>query len=136
MKINRDASNLRPLTSGQAFEIVESEPHEFTKTTNKVYFAFSLAATSQPSTDPNSIILGTIINSLANPSFCLRYSCAIIEGKLIRKGYVAIDRVVANEVQLHITQRIQDSIAYANTIEKQLIAATSLEELEAIDITI
>jgi hypothetical protein len=71
---------------------------------------------------------------MSDPSFYLRYSCAILEGEVIRKGYVAIDAIAANEIRIHITQRVEAAVAYANSLEKEINLASSLEELSNINI--
>ena len=133
LKANRDAANLRPMISIQADEVLYSEGEE-TRTSNKKYFAFSVTETGQPATSPSSIIFSTLLASSVNPAYFLRYSCFIIEGGSTRKGYVAIDAVVASTILNHISHRATTNIAYANEIESLINSANSIEELEEINI--
>lgn len=135
LKENRDNYNLRPIVSIQAEEIAISEDGQNIFTGNEVYFEFFVNSTNQPASEPNSIVLGTILLSLQNPSHYIRYSCNIIEGQSKRKGYVALTGNVAVNLQTHIQNRVEGAILLTNQLETEINACTTLEEVNEINIT-
>ena len=133
LKLNRDTHNLAPMVAVQANEITFDESGFDVITDKKVYFKFNVSPTGQPASEPNSIILRQ--GQAKNPDSYLRYSCAIVEENLVRKGYVAINKAVALTLDEHIAERYTNAIKYTNDIEDEINACTTIEEVNAINIT-
>jgi hypothetical protein len=134
LKINRDNANIADMVSHQGFEIIQTNKGSFQTTENLVYFRFKIASTNNPASEPNSVCFGVIFNSYNNPLYQLRYSCTIIDENSTRKGYVAIDKVLASSIMSHAIIRNTNNISLCNQIEKQINSCTTLEEVEAINI--
>jgi hypothetical protein len=130
LKINRDEDNKRPLVSQQALEIIDNGDGTFTTSANLKYFSFSVEKTGLSVTEPSNIINTALRGNV------VRYSCAIIEGATQRKGYIEIDSSVAANIETHLAIRAQENIAFANRQEKVINACTTIEEVEAVDISI
>jgi len=135
LKENRDEANIKPMTSHEAEELIEDIPGNFIKTGNKVYFSFNTAPTGNPATEPSSICIAVIIKGMSNSSYYLRYSCQIIEGETIRKGYVAMDLSLGSSLMSHAELRNTNNVSHCNTVEKEIDDCSSLPDLELIDIT-
>lgn len=132
LNLNRDAANIAPMEDTKAMEVIV-EDGEDDKFGNEVYFLFRTVNTNNPATSPSTII-STAIRKGINPDYYLRYSCAIIDGGIIRKGYVALTGDIASEISDHAEMRNTENIREANRIEDQINACTTLEEVEAINI--
>ena len=130
LKLNRDNANTKDMVCHQAFELKQIGQYEFVETTNLVYFAFQTKDTGQPGTQPTTIVQNAI--AFDQP---MRYSCKIIEDDQIRKGYVSFNRLVAISIRDHWVLRNTDNITKCNNIEIDINACTTLEEVEAINIT-
>lgn len=133
LKKNREAYLISDYVSHQAIELVEDENGEFSEG-NLVYFAFQAKPTGNPASEPNSILLGAVLMGSANPSHYLRYSCTIIEQEN-RKGYVKIDASTAAQLIGHIQERNINGIKLTNDREKLINEASSIEEVNSIEIT-
>jgi len=129
LKLNRDNANIKDMVCHQAFELKQIGRYEFVETTNLVYFAFKTTDTGQPATQPDTIVQNAI--AFDQP---MRYSCKIIEGDQIRKGYVSFDRLVAISIKDHWVLRNTDNITKCNNIEIDIDACTTIEEINAINI--
>lgn len=134
LKKNRDTYLVSDYISHQATELVEDEDGDFTNG-ELVYFSFKAGATGNPASEPNSILLGAVLMGSANPSYFLRYSCTIIEGESTRKGYVKITPAIAAQLIAHIQDRNLGAIKLTNNREKAINVASTIEEINAIDIT-
>jgi len=128
IKTNRNNANLLPLNSIQALEIIDNGDGSFTTSENSKNFLFNVAKTNTPLTESSNIINSALRGKV------IRYSCAIVEGENIRKGYVEIDVTVAENIENHLIVRGQDNVALANSLEDEVNACTTIEEVEAIDI--
>ena len=151
LKKNRDIANIAPMVSHQAKEMIFDEVEDdFIVTNNNVYFKFKLDPTGFSQTESTTICIAVIMTGAVNPAYYLRYSCEIIEGENLRKGYVAITPQVAGSIMTHGSNRITENTSICNDIESQInaieiienedpeIAVTYEEALEAlnkIDIT-
>lgn len=131
LKLNRDNANTKDMVSHQAFELKQIGRYEFVETTNLVYFAFQTKDTGQPATQPDTIVQNAIASDQP-----MRYSCKIIEGDQIRKGYVSFDKLVAISIRDHALLRNIYNITECNNIEIDINACTTLDELNAINITL
>jgi hypothetical protein len=133
LKLNRDTHNLSPMVAVQANEITFDKSGFDVITDKKVYFRFLVTPTNQPGSEPTFIILSQ--SQAKNPDSYRRYSCAIIEENLVREGYVAINKAVALTLDEHIAERYTNAIKYTNDIEDKINACTTIEEVNAINIT-
>jgi len=124
LKTNRNVALGKPYAACKAYEWDKPEIEE-----NEVYFEFSVEATGIQLTEPNTIIFGASLGSI------IKYSCTIIEGQNRREGYVILDQAVAQNISSHLADRGTTYVAYANDKEVEINACTTIEELEAIDIT-
>jgi hypothetical protein len=124
LKANRNVALGKPYAACKAYEWDKPEIEE-----NEVYFEFSVEATGIQLTEPNTIIFGASLGSI------IKYSCTIIEGQNRREGYIILDQAVAQNISSHLADRGTSYVAYANDKEVEINACTTIEELEAIDIT-
>jgi len=124
LKANRNVALGKPYAACKAYEWDKPEIEE-----NEVYFEFSVEATGVQLTEPNTIIFGASLGSI------IKYSCTIIEGENRREGYVILDQAVAQNISSHLADRGTSYVAYANDKEVEINACTTIEELEAINIT-
>lgn len=125
LKTNRNEALEKPFVACQAREWSEDgEPQK-----DEVYFEFSAKSTGIQLTEPNTIIFGAMLGGV------IKYSCTIIEGENRREGYIILNQAVAQSVSTHLTDRGTTYVAYANEKEAEINACTTIEELEAIDIT-
>jgi hypothetical protein len=124
LKANRNVALGKPYDACKAYEWDKPEIEE-----NEVYFEFSVKATGIQLTEPNTIIFGASLGSI------IKYSCTIIEGQNRREGYIILDQAVAQNISYHLADRGTTYVAYANDKEVEINACTTIEELEAIDIT-
>jgi hypothetical protein len=133
LNINRDAASLTPTSDIKAREVIVIDG-ESDELGNEFYFLFRVTNTNNPASNP-AIILNTAIRKGAdNPNYYLRYSGIIIDGDTTRKGYVAITGGIANSLSDHLELRNLANIDYANNIEKEINACTTIEELNSINI--
>lgn len=133
LKLNRDTHNLSPIVAVQANEITFDKSGFDVITDKKVYFRFLVTPTGQLGSEPSFIILSQ--SQAENPDSYRRYSCAIIEENLVREGYVAINKAVASTLDEHIAERYTNAIKYTNDIEDEINACTTIEAVNAINIT-
>jgi len=124
LKATRNVALGKPYAACKAYEWDKPEIEE-----NKVYFEFSVEATGVQLTEPNTIIFGASLGSI------IKYSCTIIENEDRREGYVILDQGVAQNISSHLADRGTTYVAYANDKEAEINACTTIEELEAINIT-
>ena len=122
LKANRNAALERSHESSQAFEIIGDELG------NKVYFEFSTKSTGIPLTEAKSIL------DIALKNINVKYSCEIIENGVRRKGYVLLNKELAENLEFHLTDRSNKDVKYANDLEVEINACTTIEEIEEIDI--
>jgi hypothetical protein len=135
LKINRDAYLLQDYVSHQAIELQLNEDGEPAIEGESVYFRFKCKPTGNPASEPNSILIGVISISQSFEGYYITYSCDIIEGDSIRKGYIKLDVPTAIQLISHIQDRNTGAIRMTNEREAAINNATSLEEIEAIEIT-
>jgi len=128
VKANRFEANQKPTNSCQAFEIIDNGNGSFTTTRELKYFTFNVIETGETLTNSSNIINSTARGLVA------RYSCAIIEGKHTRKGYVEIDTKVSKKLEAHLAIRAQTNVSFANGLEKEINNCTTIEEINNIDI--
>lgn len=145
LKINREQENLKDYIV-QAAELILQEDNTFSEG-SQVDFLFVSKSTGNPATEPNNIITSTILNSLVNPAFFLPYSCRIITSFVqnngistntpatTKKGYIKLNAAVATSISNHATLRNTNNIRITNQKEQEIQEATTLAEVEAIDIT-
>jgi hypothetical protein len=134
LKKNRDEANLLPFTSHKAIEVIIDATDNISYG-SEVFFIFNSKSTNNPATEPSSLLFKIIISSLTNPNFELIYSCNIISNNSTRKGYVALNHVVAKSISSHAEERNISNIRQCNNIEEIITNCTSIEELDQIDIT-
>ena len=130
LKINRDEDNKRPLVSQQALEVIDNGDGTFTTSANLKYFSFPVEQTGVSVTEPSNIINTALRGNV------IRYSCAIIEGENLRKGYVEIDSNVAIAIEAHLAIRAQNNISFSNQKEDEINDCATIAEVEAVDISI
>ena len=121
LKANRNAA-LESSHETQAFEIIDDTLG------NKVRFEFSTKATGIPLTEPKSIL------DIALKNINVKYSCEIIENGVRRKGYVLLNKEIAENLEFHLTDRSNTNVKYANDLEAEINACTTIEEVESINI--
>lgn len=122
LKINRNAALEKSHEASKAFEIIDDALG------NEVYFEFSTKSTGIPLTEPKSIL------DIALKNINVKYSCEIIENGVRRKGYVLLNKELAEVLESHLTDRSNTDVKYANDLEAEINACTTLEELNNINI--
>lgn len=122
VKINRNAALEKSHESSQAFEIIGDALG------NEVHFEFSTKSTGIPLTEPKSIL------DIALKDINVKYSCEIIEIGVRRKGYVLLNKKIAEILEFHLTDRSNTDVKYANDLEAEINACTTIEEVESINI--
>lgn len=125
---NRDEYLLRDHTSHQAIELIDDEG-DFIEG-EEVFFAFRCKSTNNPATEPNTILLEASQDQMG----FIRYSCEIIEGQNRRKGYIKLDHQTAISLKSHLKVRNENTIYLANLKEIEINNASTIEELESINI--
>jgi hypothetical protein len=126
LKINRDKANIADMISHQGEEVLVNRDLIDTKTGEEVFFAFTTKETRNPATNPYTILSDTIAQGSLHDDYYLRYSCKIIEGDTVRKGYIALDKLLATSLLDHARLRNTTNIGRANNLE---------DEINAIEIT-
>jgi len=137
LQTSLNAALVKPHDSDEAEEVTVDELLQETSTGNLFYFLFKTQGTGLPLTEPANL-LSRIANN-ANPDYYLRYSCTIIDPAVaggFRRGYVKITKALALSISDHMTIRGTSSITESNIIYSLIVAAATIEELNAIDITI
>jgi hypothetical protein len=129
LKINRDNANLADMIAYQGEEVLVDRDLIDTKTGVKVYFAFSTKETNNPATDPYTILADTIAQGSLHDDYYLRYSCKIIEGETARKGYVALDKLLATTLTSHARLRNTNNIGRANQLEDDINAIQITDDI-------
>jgi len=123
VKINRNAALEKTWVASTAHEWEkEEEP--------KVYFEFSTKSTGIVLTEPHTIVFGALLSVVP-----IKYSCKIIEGESRREGYIILNQEVAGKLSNHLRNDGTTYVTFANEKEAEINACTTLEEIEAIDIT-
>ena len=122
LKANRNAALEKSHESSQAFEIIDDALG------NKVHFEFSTKSTGIPLTEPKSIL------DIALKDINVKYSCEIIQNGVRRKGYVLLNKELAENLEFHLTDRSNKDVKYANDLEAEINACTTIEEVESINI--
>lgn len=135
LKETRERANLENMVSHQAVELLLDENGLPAIFAEPKYFAFNVKPTANPASEPNSILFAAILGASANPNYYLAYSCVIIEGEVTRKGYVAINGLVATSLLEHAALRNTTNIRLCNLKEAAINACGTIEELAAIDAT-
>ena len=127
LKANRNAALEKSHEASQAFEIIVDELGN-DELGNKVFFEFSTKSTGIPLTEAKNIL------DIALKNINVKYSCEIIENGVRRKGYVLLNKELAENLEFHLTDRSNKDIKYANDLEAEINACTTIEEIEEIDI--
>ena len=130
MKINRDANLNKDYVSSQGNELIYNPSTGIWDQGELFYFHFSVKLTDSTSTNPEVILRAAKESDVT-------YSCDIIDNSLeggIRKGYINLDAVLSDNIGFHIRERTQKSIIWANTLEIEINACNTIEEVNAIDI--
>jgi len=130
MKVNRDANLNKDYVSSQGNELTYNPSTGIWDQGELFYFHFSVKLTDSTSTNPE-VVLRAAKESDAT------YSCSIIDNSVdggIRKGYINLDAVLSDNIGFHIRERTQKSIIWANTLEIEINACNTIEEVNAIDI--
>lgn len=130
MKINRDANINKDYTSSQGNELTYNPETGIWDIGQLFYFHFSVKLTDSTSTNPEVVLRAAKENDVI-------YSCDIIDSSVdggIRKGYINLDAVLSDNIGFHVRDRTQKSIIWANTLEIEINACNTIEEVNAIDI--
>jgi hypothetical protein len=135
LKLNREAYLLQDYVSHQAIELELDEDDNPSIDGEQVYFKFKCKPTGNPASEPNSILLGVLVASSSSPNYFIRYSCEIIDGQNTRKGYVKINASVASQLMSHVSDRNIGAIKLTNEREAAIEAATTLDQVNAVEIT-
>lgn len=123
LKANRNAALEKTWVASKAYEWEKEEEPE-------VYFEFSTKSTGIVLTEPHTIVFGALLS--VEP---IKYSCKIIEGESRREGYIVLNQEVAGKLSNHLRNDATTYVTLANEKEAEISACTTIEELEAIDIT-
>ena len=133
LKANRNIHTSKSMDFTKAKEITSNEFDLDVISDKDFYFKFVVTAAGQPALEPSTIILNAKTES--DDLVYTRYSCIIIDGENTRKGYIMLNKPVAITLQTHIKKRASDAIKIANNIEAKINACTTIEEVNAINIT-
>lgn len=130
LKSNRELANAKFVTA-EALEIIfDEEESEFITTENLVNFKFKLNPTGYSQTAPAAICLGVIVRGTANLAYFARYSCEIFDGEGLRKGYVRLDKDVAEFVVDTSSTRTINNTSTCNMVENQINSIVIIEDEE------
>ena len=139
IKAKRDEMDLSPLNryaseAIPAYEVTIDEFLNVTKTTNSVSFVFDVKPLSIPIRTPSEILRDVKESSELNANYFLPYSCDIIDnaGNFIKKGAIALDLAVRNDIMGHLKNRATQNTLVANMLKQQVLSATTIEEVQAI----
>ena len=130
MKINRDANINKDYISSQGNELTYNSNTGLWDIGQSFYFHFSVKLTDSTSTNPEVVLRAAKESDVT-------YSCDIIDDSVdggIRKGYINLTAALSDEVGIHVRNRTQDSIIWANNLEAEINACNTIEEVEAVDI--
>lgn len=130
MKINRDNNINKDYISSQGNELTYNPSTGIWDQGELFYFHFSVKLTDSTSTNPEVVLRAAKENDVI-------YSCDIIDSSVdggIRKGYINLDAVLSDNIGFHVRERTQKSIIWANTLEIEINACNTIEEVNAIDI--
>jgi hypothetical protein len=130
MKINRDNNINKDYISSQGNELTYNPSTGIWDQGESFYFHFSVKLTDSTSTNPEVVLRAAKENDVI-------YSCDIIDSSVeggIRKGYINLDAVLSDNIGFHVRDRTQKSIIWANTLEIEINACNTIEEVDAIDI--
>lgn len=109
---------------------IASTAHEWEKEEEpKVFFEFSVKSTGIVLTEPHTIVFGALFS--VEP---IKYSCKIIEGENRREGYIVLNQQVAGKLSNHLRDDGTIYVTYANDLEAEINACTTIEEVESINI--
>ena len=119
-----------------AYEITVDQYGNITKTNNNVSFVFDVSETSIPLRTPNEI-LNDVKEGYDNGdiNYYLPYACDIIDekGNFLRKGGIALDIKVRNDIRNHLKQRAMINTFIARGLKNAVIQAKSIEEISVIE---
>ena len=132
LKTKFDAELISPHNSHKAEELLVDELQQETLTNKQVYFLFKTQATGIPVTEPYNLL--TNIRNHVDPNYHLRYFCTIVENDVQRKGYVKITKKIAEDIQAHMALRGTTSVSKSVDIQSLINAATTIEEVNQIEI--
>jgi|SRR6056300_1778833 len=139
IKAKRDEMDLNPLNryaseAIPAYEVTFDEFLNITKTTNNVSFVFDVKPLSIPIRTPSEILRDVKESSESDANYFLPYSCDIIDnaGNFLKKGAIALDLAVRNDIMGHLKNRATQNTLVANMLKKQVLLATTIEEVQAI----
>ena len=130
MKINRDNNINKDYISSQGNELTYNPSTGIWDQGESFYFHFSVKLTDSTSTNPEVVLRAAKENDVI-------YSCDIIDSSVeggIRKGYINLDAVLSDNIGFHVRDRTQKSIIWANTLEIEINACNTIEEVNNIDI--
>lgn len=142
IKAKRDEMDLKPFKRfsneiSPAYEVTFDEFLDVTKTDNIVSFVFDVRPLDVPIRTPSEILSEVKESSADNPDYFLPYSCDIIDnaGNFLRKGAVALDLSLRNDIRNHLKNRATQNTFRANFLKQQVLAATTIEEVQTISWT-
>jgi hypothetical protein len=130
MKINRDDNINKDYVSSQGNELIYNSSTGLWDIGQSFYFHFSVKLTDSTATNPEVVLRAAKESDIT-------YSCDIIDDSVdggIRKGYINLTAALSDDVGVHVRNRTQDSIIWANNLEIEINACTTIEEVEAVDI--
>jgi len=130
MKINRDANINKDYISSQGNELTYNSSAGLWDIGQSFYFHFSVKLTDSTATNPEVVLRAAKESDVT-------YSCDIIDDSVdggIRKGYINLTAALSDEIGVHVRNRTQDSIIWANNLEIEINACNTIEEVEAVDI--
>jgi hypothetical protein len=117
LKRNRDEACNKP------FDSIQAKEHG---TENLVYFSFRVESSGISIFEPSAIL---------KSATDVKYSCAIIEGQSVRKGYVLLDSAIKSTIENHLHERGETYSGFANDQEDAINACTTIDQVNNIDIT-
>ena len=130
MKINRDDNINKDYISSQGNELIYNSSTGLWDIGQSFYFHFGVKLTDSTSTNPEVVLRAAKESDIT-------YSCDIIDDSVdggIRKGYINLTAALSDDVGVHVRNRTQDSIIWANNLEAEINACNTIEEVEAVDI--